>query len=176
MDRRDFITRASLSIGAAMLAPSLLAQEMTPKPKSDKPQKPLPFSPELVSEFVKVGHNNLTRVKEMLADHPNLLYATWDGGGGDFETGLEGAGHVGDKDIANYLIGQGARPNIFVLTMLGKTAIVKPILEAFPQLLSSKGPHGYTLLHHAERGEEDAAELLEYIQSQGLKEKKFSLY
>jgi hypothetical protein len=41
----------------------------------------------------------------MLAELPTLLYATWDWGNGDFETALEGAGHVGNKEIANYLIG-----------------------------------------------------------------------
>jgi len=176
MDRRDFMAKASLGLGVAIVAPSLFAQSMSSEPKSDKPQEPLPFNSDLVKEFVVAGHNNLARVKEMLTEHPNFLYATWDWGGGDFETGLEGAGHMGEKDIANYLIGQGARPNIFVLTMLGKTAIVKAALEAYPVLLSSKGPHGFTLLHHAERGEEDAAELLDYLQSKGLKDKKIRIY
>jgi ankyrin repeat protein len=100
----------------------------------------------------------------------------WDWGGGDWETGLEGAGHVGSKDIARFLIANGARPNIFVLTMLGQTAIVKAILETYPELLNSKGPHGYTLLHHAEKGEEDSEELLKYLTDKGLKEKRVMLY
>ncbi len=111
----------------------------------------------------------------MVEEFPTLIYATWDLGGGDFETGLEGAGHVGNKDIANYLIAAGARTNMFVLTMLGKTGIVKPFLEAFPAYINARGPHGLTLLHHAMRGGDDAMELLEYIKSKGLKETKMPL-
>ena len=82
---------------------------------------------------------------------------------------------MGNKEIANYLISQGARTNMFVLTMLGKTEIVKPYLDAFPEYLKARGPHGFTLLHHAQRGGDDARELLEYVQSKGLKETKSAL-
>ena len=111
----------------------------------------------------------------MLAESPTLLYATWDWGGGDFETALEGAGHVGNKEIANYLIELGARTNLFVLTMLGKTNLVKSYLEAFPEYLKARGPHGFTLLHHAQRGGEEAKELLDYLGSKGLKESQAAL-
>lgn len=99
----------------------------------------------------------------------------YDWGGGDFETALEGAGHVGDKEIANYLIGEGARANIFALTMLGKTQIVKPVLEEFPNLIFSKGPHGFTLLHHAKVGGKDSEELYDYVQTKGLSEMKIKI-
>jgi ankyrin repeat protein len=120
-------------------------------------------------------YNNLDKVKSLLTEFPTLLYATWDWGGGDFETGLEGAGHVGTKDVANYLIAQGARTNLFVLTMLGKTQIVKAYLDTYPEYLNARGPHGFTLLHHAQRGGEDSKELLDYLQSKGLKETKTKL-
>ena len=58
--------------------------------------------------------------KALLAEQPSLLNATWDWGGGDFETGLGGAGHMGNREIAEFLIGQGARLDIFVATMLGR--------------------------------------------------------
>lgn len=138
--------------------------------------KPDPLDKELVKEFVTVGHSNLEKVKAMLAEHPNLLNAAWDWGGGDFETAIEAAGHVGNKAIANYLISQGAVPDIFVLTMLGKTNLVKPLLEQYPELLNAKGAHGFTLLHHAQKGGDDAKELLDYLQSKGLKETKIKLY
>jgi ankyrin repeat protein len=128
-----------------------------------------------VKQFVSAGHNNLPEVKRMLAEEPGLLYASWDLGGGDFESALGGAGHVGDKEIAMYLIGQGARASIFVHAMLGRTALVKRMIEFDPAVLNSKGPHGFTLLHHAERGGEEASELLAYIQGLGLSEKKFSM-
>jgi len=134
---------------------------------------PVPL--EKVKEFVSAGHNNLDKVKKLLEEFPSLVFASYDLGGGDFETAIEGAGHVGDKEISNYLINAGARTNMFVLTMLGKTSIVKPFLDAFPAYINARGPHGLTLLHHANRGGDDALELKEYLQSKGLKETKIKI-
>lgn len=140
-----------------------------------KPAKPPKLPDDLVKAFVGAGHNNLPEVQRMLKEQPGLLNACWDLGGGDFETALEGAGHVGDREIAEYLIRQGARANVFALTMLGRTAEVKALLAAFPELLRSKGPHGFTLLHHATRGGEPAKELLEHLGSLGLTEMRLTL-
>jgi hypothetical protein len=52
--------------------------------------------------------------------------------------------------------------------MLGKTNLVKPILEAYPNLIFAKGPHGFTLLHHAKIGE--ANELHDFLIDKGLTE------
>jgi ankyrin repeat protein len=169
MNRKNFLQNVALGTGSLIAVPAILSGQTNKLPKVD------PLSAEKVKEFVSAGHNNLQRVKELLAEFPTLIYAAWDLGGGDFETALEGAGHVGNKDIANYLIGMGARTNLFVLTMLGKTQIVKSYLEAFPEYLNARGPHGFTLLHHAQRGGEDAKELLDYIGSKGLKEMKSPL-
>lgn len=129
-----------------------------------------PYKLEVVKEFVVAGHGKLDRVKEMLDEFPNLLYSRYDWGNGDFEEAIEGAGHVGNKEIANYLINKGARPNIYVLTMLGETSIVKSILEKYPVLINGKGPHGLTLLHHARRGGEESKELCNYLEEKGLKD------
>ena len=137
--------------------------------------KPPALAADLVKEFVSKAHNDLGRVQELLQQQPSLLNAAWDWGGGDFETALEGAGHVGNKELANYFIGLGARTNLFVLTMLGKTALVKSYLDLYPQYLTARGPHGLTLLHHAQKGGEDAKELLDYLQAKGLKETKAAL-
>ena len=172
MNRKSFLQNVAIGTGTIITAPYLLSGQSTP-PKIPPKSDPLPA--EKVKEFVGAGHNNLEKVKALLQEFPTLLYATWDLRGGDFETGLEGAGHVGDKDIANYLIKLGARTNMFVLTMLGKIQIVKPYLEAFPEYLNARGPHGLTLLHHAQRGGDDAKELLEYLKSKGMKETKIPL-
>src|SRR5688500_14927282 len=170
MNRKSFLRKSILAGGSILILEPIVSGQMgSPTTKVD----PLPA--EKVKAFVSAGHNNLDKVKELLIEFPTLIYATWDLGGGDFETALEGAGHVGSKEIANYLIKQGARTNMFVLTMLGKTQIVKPYLEAFPEYLTARGPHGLTLLHHANRGGDDAKELLEYLQSKGLKETKSPL-
>jgi ankyrin repeat protein len=172
MNRKNFLQQVAIGTGGIIAAPYILSGQTT---QDKMPAKAEPLPAEKVKEFVSAGHNNLDKVKSLLTEFPTLLYATWDWGDGDFETALEGAGHVGNKDIANYLIKQGARTNMFVLTMLGKTQIVKPCLEAFPEYLSARGPHGLTLLHHAQRGGDDAKELLEYLQSKGLKETKSKL-
>jgi len=172
MNRKNFLQQAAVGAGAVATLPYLAFAQTTQASVSTKAE-PLPA--EKVKEFVGAGHNNLEKVKLLLTEYPTLIYATWDLGGGDFETALEGAGHVGNKDIANYLIKLGARTNMFVLTMLGKTQVVIPYLEAFPEYLKARGPHGLTLLHHAQRGGDDAREILEYLQAKGLKETKSPL-
>jgi hypothetical protein len=104
----------------------------------------------------------------MLKEQPNLIYSKFDWGNGDFEAAIEGAGHVGNKEIANYLLDAGSRVTLYVLAMLGKTELVKPVLEAYPQLIHAKGPHGFTLLHHAKVGGADSRELYNWLQGKGL--------
>ncbi len=181
MQRREFLSSAVQATAGLILAPSLLlAQE---KPASDsavvekkKPVRPPAMNPDLVKEFVTAGHNDFAKVKEMLASDPYFALATWDWGGGDFETALEGAGHMGEKEIANYLIENGARPSVFVLTMLGATEIVKGMIEKYPALLRTRGPHGFTLWHHASKGGAESAELLKYIESKGVTKHHLPLF
>src|SRR5215212_1586592 len=133
MNRKNFLLQ-SATAGAALLANPLQSIAQIK-------QEPEPYKLDVVKEFVIAGHGKIHRVKEMLEEYPNLLYCRYDWGNGDFEEAIEGAAHVGNKEIANYLIEKGARPNIFVLTMLGQTDIVKSILEKYPALLGAKGAH-----------------------------------
>ena len=135
----------------------------------------LDYDEKLIKEFVLAGHNNLSKTKELLEEYPNLISSRHHWGNGDFEEAIEGASHVGNKDIAEYLIGKGARINIFTLTMLGKTEIVKSILEQFPNLVYAKGPHGFSLLHHAKAGGKDSEALYYHLTELGLGEMKFKL-
>jgi hypothetical protein len=57
--------------------------------------------------------------------------------------------------------------------MLGKTNLVKPILEEYPELVFAKGPHGFTLLHHAKVGE--ANELHDFLIEKGLNETQIDI-
>ncbi|HZY79510.1 MAG TPA: hypothetical protein VFE50_08310 [Cyclobacteriaceae bacterium] len=132
-----------------------------------KQEKPPPIAGDLVKEFVIAGHGNLQKVKEMLEQQPNLLNASWDWGNGDYETAIEGAGHVGNREVAEYLLGRGARLNMFAAAMLGKIDIVRSTLTVFPDLKTSKGPHGLMLIHHATKGGEQAKEVLEYLKQIG---------
>ena len=119
----------------------------------------------LVEEFVGVSHGNFERVKELLTQEPALINATWDWGGGDFETALGAASHMGNKAIANFLLENGARIDIFAAAMLGKLDIVKAALTAYPDAIDIPGPHGIPLLDHAEVGGEDSKAIVEYLNS-----------
>ena len=119
----------------------------------------------LVQEFVGNAHGDLNRVKELLTQEPGLINATWDWGGGDFETALGAASHMGRRDIAEFLLEHGARLDIFAAAMLGKLDIVKAALEAYPDAINTLGPHSIPLIKHAEMGGDDAKEVLEYLKS-----------
>jgi hypothetical protein len=133
-------------------------------------ERPPQLKPELVKEFVGAAHGNLERTHELLDEQPSLLNATWDWGGGDWEAAIGGAGHMGRKDIATFLLGRGARMDIFVAAMLGRLDILKPTLEAFPELLHSRGPHGISLLRHARAGGAEAEAVVEFLGSKGITE------
>lgn len=118
---------------------------------------------ELVKEFVVAAHTDLERTKELLASAPALVIAAWDWGGGDWETGLGGASHMGSREIALFLLDHGARMDIFAAAMLGYDGIVNSMLEAKPKLVNALGPHGIPLVAHAEAGGEDkVVRLLRY--------------
>lgn len=152
--RRSFLSVAAGSSAAVILPTLSLAQK-----KERPPALPIP----LVKEFVGAAHGDLEKTKTMLAETPTLLNATYDWSNGDFEKAIGGAGHMGRADIAEYLISHGAQFDLFVAAMLGKIDIVKVYLTAFPNLVTSKGPHGISLITHAEKGGDRAKETLEYI-------------
>ncbi len=127
---------------------------------------PPPLPAALVQEFVGVAHSNLERVKELLAQEPALINAEWDWGGGDFESGLGAAAHMGHRDIALHLLANGARFDLYAAAMLGQLDLVRAILEAQPQLRQVPGAHGIPLLVHAQMGGEEAKAVLEYLQSE----------
>jgi hypothetical protein len=166
LSRRSFIVQSAASFALLAADPALAA--VSPAAPADttsrNPIKPPPLPDALVKEFVGAAHGNLDRTREMLGNEPGLLNATWDWKAGDFETGLGGAGHMGRRDIALYLLDQGARLDLFVAAMLGEMAIVKSILDFKPALASSKGPHGIPLIAHAKAGGEPAAAVLEYLE------------
>lgn len=141
-------------------------------PTQPQPQKAPDRGPrldaDLVREFVGAGHGNLDKVKEMLEQQPALINATWDWGGGDWETALGGASHMGNKPIAEYLLSKGARMDVFCAAMLGKTEIVKAFLADDPKVVDLKGPHTISLIRHARAGKQDA--IAEMLLARGAKE------
>jgi hypothetical protein len=168
MNRKQFITSIGVS---SLLIPTFPIYALN---KQDK--DPEQLDKKLVHKFVGASHSKMDVVKEMLEEHPNLINAAHDWKLGDFETGLGAASHVGYKDLAQYFLDNGAQANIFTAALFGRMDIVKPMIEFSPSILHARGPHGFTLLHHAERGKEDAAEVKDYLKSLGLTETKIDLY
>jgi hypothetical protein len=166
--RYDFLQYTVLS-ATGLLLPSLASGQ-------DKQEKPLPIKLEIVKEFVGVSHGKFDRCKEMLENDHLLLHVSTDWGGGDFESGIEAAGHVGNREIATYLLSKGARYNVYLASMLGHLDVVKSVLTFNPSLLNSKGAHGFTMLHHAQKGGEPSKPVVEYLQSLGAVETKIDFY
>jgi hypothetical protein len=119
----------------------------------------------LVQEFVGKSHADLDGIKELLAREPALVNSAWDWGGGDWETGLGAAAHMGRRDIATYLLENGARLDLFAATMLGELEIVKATLGAYPDAINVPGPHGIPLIAHAQVGGKEAIQVYEYLKS-----------
>src|SRR6185295_9408818 len=122
---------------------------------------------DMVRDFVIAGHGKLDRTRELLEQQPALINATWDWGGGDWETALGGASHMGNKPIAEFLLAHGARMDVFCATMMGKIEIVKAFLADDPTVIDLKGPHGIPLIRHAKAGQQDA--IMELLIAKGAK-------
>jgi hypothetical protein len=131
------------------------------KPSWKKPQ----INRLLVQDFVIYAHSDLAMVKKLLEKEPALLNATMDWGGGDWETALGGASHMGRRDIVAFLLEKGARIDIFCAAMMGQLDAVKTFLALQPRLIDAKGPHGFTLHFHAQVGGKEAKKVLEHLQS-----------
>ena len=175
ISRREF---ASLSTGA------VLATSAEDKP-GDKPPGPAEaaferdypapgFAPSwkkpqlnrvLVQDFVIYAHSDLDMTRTLLDREPTLVAAAMDWGGGDWETGLGGASHMGRRDIVALLLSHGARIDLFCAAMLGLLDAVKAPLTLEPKLIDSRGPHGFSLHFHAQVGGKDAEGVLDYLQS-----------
>jgi hypothetical protein len=119
----------------------------------------------LVQDFVIYAHSDLPMTQKLLDKEPALLNATMDWGGGDWETGLGGASHMGRRDIVGVLLERGARIDLFCAAMLGQLEVVKAVLAFQPKLIDAKGPHGLGLHFHAQVGQKEAEPVLDYLQS-----------
>jgi hypothetical protein len=131
------------------------------KPSWKKPQ----LNRLLVQDFVIFAHSDLEMTRKLVEKEPALLNATMDWGGGDWETGLGGASHMGRRDIVSLLLEKGARIDLFCAAMLGLTEVVRTYLTLQPKLIDAKGPHGFSLHFHAQVGGAEAEKTLDYLQS-----------
>jgi hypothetical protein len=128
-------------------------------------ERPPPLDAALVNEFVSVAHADLGAVKRLLAEEPALAKAAWDWGGGDFETGLGAAAHMGNREIALFLLENGAALDLFAAAMLGYVDVVRTMLAEHPELRDAKGAHGIPLVVHAQQGGDEARAVLELLEA-----------
>jgi hypothetical protein len=130
-------------------------------------EAPARLADETVRDFVANAHGDLDYVRAALASEPALANAAWDWGGGDWETALGAAAHMGRRDIAELLLANGARLDVFAAAMLGDVEVVRGILASRPETRDAKGPHGIPLRAHAEAGGEQARDVLELLDAAG---------
>jgi len=164
ISRQGFLKKAIIGASGVILLPQTLLA--TDKIIGDKKK---PLKADLVKQYVRVAHFDLKKVKELVAEEPRLINGTWDWGGGDFETAIGAAGHMGNQAIMAFLLSKGARINIFVAAAMGKLDLVKAMLTAYPEQLKAKGPHKLSLMHHAKKGGKLAEPVVAYLESLGVK-------
>jgi hypothetical protein len=128
-------------------------------------EAPPQLDPAQVQALVANAHGDLDVVRSLLAEEPRLVNAAWDWGGGDWETGLGAAAHMGRRQIALFLLEHGARLDLFAAAMLGYFDIVSAVLSDFPEMRDAKGPHGIPLVEHARAGGADARAVLELLEA-----------
>ena len=123
--------------------------------------------PALVRQVVGASHGNIEVVRSLVEASPALAKASWDWGFGDWESAVGAAAHTGRRAIAEILLANGARPNIFSAAMMGHLDVVVAMIEAQPGLQSAWGPHGINLMRHARAGREHAAKVVTYLEQVG---------
>jgi len=169
MHRRSFILTSAGVIASGVFATAGSAQSTPPAApqESTAPPKPPALAAEQVKAVVVQSHRSLEKVRELVEATPLLVNACWDWGGGDFETPLEAAAHTGQRAIAEYLLGKGARPSLFAAAMLGQLDLVKAFHAVDPKAHEIAGPHGFTLHHCAKQGGATAQPVLDWLGAQG---------
>jgi hypothetical protein len=165
LSRRNLIQGGILMAAGAMLGdPSPLQPQ---SPATSIPDRGPRLDADLVRDFVIAAHGDLAKTRELLEGQPALVNATWDWGGGDWETALGGAAHMGNREIAELLLSRGARMDIFCAAMLGRIAVVRAFLADDPKIVDLKGPHGIPLLRHAMAGKQET--VVELLKAHGAK-------
>ncbi|MCG7334809.1 ankyrin repeat domain-containing protein [Sporosarcina sp. ACRSM] len=124
-----------------------------------------PLDYELVKAFIIAAHGNLEEVKKLLAIEPALLHAVINWGGDDWESGIGAAAHTGNRAIAEWLLEQGARMDIFAAAMLGELELVRAMVTLQPTVVNAKGPHGIPLIRHAQMGGELSRPVYEFLET-----------
>lgn len=172
MQRRLFLRSLAGLIGGSLLAAKLPAQISAPLPAGTPkpPPKPPAFATEKVQAMIVAAHRSLDTVKKLVEETPLLVNASWDWGGGDFETPLQATAHIGQPAIAEFLLAHYARIDLYASAMLGQLDLIKAAFVVDPKAHEIPGPHGFTLLHCARAGGARAKPVYDWLIAQGVPE------
>ena len=115
-----------------------------------------------VKEIVEAAHGNLEKVKQMLAEKPQLLNMP-----NGNESALGAACQMKHRELILFLLSQGAPMDISADCVLGSTAEVAKFLEADPSSVNMKNKqsHGKTPLVFAS----EHPEIIALLKSRGAK-------
>lgn len=172
LSRRDLLLSAPAGLSIAALVNRSAEAHEEPLPAPLLPYFPQ-IDPDLSRKIVGLSHAKFDDLRPLVEERPALANAAIDWGFGDWETALGAASHMGRRDIAEFLISHGARPDVFTLAMFGNLAAVRAIVEASPGIQRLHGPHGITLLSHAKVGGDSALPVVEYLNSLGDADPKY---
>jgi ankyrin repeat protein len=101
---------------------------------------------EEINQYIIDCHSDLDLVKQKTKEQPLLVHGY---NPAEDESALGAAGHMGRRDIAEFLLAQGAELELATAAMLGLREEVKNRLAADPGLATSGGAHGIPVAFHA---------------------------
>lgn len=110
------------------------------------------MSSEIVRELVMAAHGDMDKVKELVAEHADLIDSAHEWRPGMTESPLEAASHTGGREIAEFLLKNGATPIIVAAAMLGDENSFEQLLAENPERIHEKGAHNFSLMFHAGLG------------------------
>lgn len=162
IDRRAFVVSGVGFLGLSGAAAAQVAvEDVEPYPGFPSQDRAL------VRAVVGKSHTDLEAVRELVTRSPALARAAIDWGFGDWESAIGAAAHMGRRDIAAVLLEHGARADLFTHAMLGHLDVVRAAVEASPGIQRVRGPHSFSLLHHARHGGDDASAVVRYLEGLG---------
>ena len=130
-------------------------------PRSYGLSERIPLPADAVKDFITACHARPNVVSDLLNDEPQLVRASTDWGEGNWENGLEAAGHMGNREIAELLLSRGVTHTIFSAAMLGERKLVESN-PVSPDAASTPGVHGISLIYHvAISGDTDMADIVQ---------------
>ena len=130
-------------------------------PRWERPQ----INRTMLQDFVIFAHQDLDMVKKLVSREPMLVNGLVDWGGGDWESGLGGATHMGRRDIVEFLLASGARIDIFCAAFMGQLDAIRGFLALQSKLIDARGPHGINLHEHAYIGGKNSEKVYDFLQS-----------